>query len=205
MPRILEWSAIMPSVARTKDSSALHSQPPRSSFTRLAVPKLWSEQILSPSEFRVILAHSCWTWQRRSAPWGESLLSNTAEKRFRKAGRSTKTVIRLLILKLHCTVRFLLPEDQKATDLVSPSGCSPACCPECRPAERFLVPWIRNIDVLSETCSSSWIQKHSRAVRRWQLGLRSTWKNYEHRSPGKDLSKSLFRAIPSINYGKNGS
>src|SRR5262249_1658760 len=112
---------------------------------------------------------SCWTWLRPSVRWGESLRSNIGGKRFLKAGRSTKTAIRPLILMLHCTDRFPLPEDPKATDLESLLECWLACYPECRPAERFWVRWIRNIGVLSETCSSLWILKHSQAVRRWQL------------------------------------
>src|SRR5262249_16016846 len=105
----------------------------------------------------------------------------------------------------HYTDLFPLPEDRRATGLGSLSECLPACYRECRPAERFLVRWIRNIGVLSETCSSLWIRRCSQAVRRWQLERRSTWKNYEPRSLEKDLSKFLCRAIPSTSYEKNGS
>src|SRR5689334_6608422 len=152
MRRTLEWSAIMPSVERKKDWYASPSQPPKSLFTHLAAPKLWWEQIPSRLEFPVILDHSCWTWLRPSARWEESLRSNTGEKRFQRVGRSTTTVIPRPILKPHYMDLYPLREDQRATALVSPSGCSPGCYPECRPAERFLVRWTRNIGVLSETC-----------------------------------------------------
>src|SRR5262245_24779056 len=115
MRRTLEWSAIMPSVELRKASSVLLSQQPKSLFTRLGAPKLWWEQIPSRSEFPVIRDHSCWTWLRLSAPWEESLRSNTGEKRSQRGGRSTKMVIRPPILKPHYTDRCPLPEDQKAT------------------------------------------------------------------------------------------